>query len=434
MGAGVTALARVWGWRHSPEAWLLASNLGSRLLGFVVSLLMSRLGGVQALGLYSGLLITSASPTTPMSAVLANNATILAARHHERIPMRRLLRAQWAVVLGSALMAVALCWAMLGLSGLGRSGLLPWHSVMIVAAGLVLGQVITQTVVGLCHGAVLSLQASWVVSAVTLVALLLTYPLIASWGVAGGLWQAVGVALLPGLLLGVWLWRKADDHGHAPVAPVAPLAAEIRQQWRQSIPNILATVVNNATNWISCIYLAERFHGHAGLGLVAIGLQWMALMQLPLSSWGGRVMQALAVAQGRSGAALGAELVRQLKRCGVVSVGAACLVWSSAGLVADLYKVDRHTLVALFAINAAASALSSVGFVSERVFFCLGSQRPWLLMSVLAYVAQMGLTWVLIPHSILAVALGNLLAIALMAASVMAYFRRLGLFKPEVAA
>jgi len=43
------------------------------------------------------------------------------------------------------------------------------------------------------------------------------------------------------------------------------------------------------------------------------------------------------------------------------------------------------------------------------------------------------LTWVLIPHSILAVALGNLLAIALMAVMVMAWFRRLGLFHREVA-
>ncbi|WP_290868581.1 hypothetical protein [Aquabacterium sp.] len=432
MTTRVTALARVWAWRRSPEAWLLASNLGSRLLGFVVSLLMSRLGGVQALGLYSGLLITSASPTTPMSAVLANNATILAARHHASLPMRRLLRAQWGVALASALMSVALCWGMLSVSGLGRSGLLAWHSVMTVAAGMVLGQVLTQTVVGLCHGAALSLQASWVVSAVTLVALLLAYPLIAVWGVAGGLWQAVGVALLPGVLLGLWLWRRAGESEDAQ-EQAASMAGEARQQWRQAIPNILATVLNNATNWISCIYLAERFHGHAGLGLVAIGLQWMALMQLPLSSWGGRVMRALAVAHGQSAGALGAELVRQFKRCGVVSMGAACLVWAGAGLVADLYKVDRQTLVALFAINAAASALSSVNFVGERVFFCLGSQRPWLLMSVLAYVAQMGLTWVLIPHSILAVALGNLLAIALMAVMVMAWFRRLGLFHREVA-
>jgi O-antigen/teichoic acid export membrane protein len=410
-------LQRIWQQRRSPELWLLASNLLSRLLGFVVSLLLSRTVGVQALGVYSGLLITSASPTTPMSAVLANNATMLAARHHPAASLMALLRANAGVFAWSALLAGAGCWAMLGASTLTGSGLVSPAAVLVVVSGLVLGQLLTQLVVGLCHGADLSRQASMVVSAAMLASLLMAYPILKLFGLAGVLLQAMAVAVAPGLVLSAWLWRRRGARQDSPA-----LRSETTRYFRQALPNVLATVVNNATNWVSCIYLAEKFHGHGGLGLVAISLQWMALMQLPVTSWGGRVMRALALAHGQSSSAFKGEIRQQLRKCAGVSVVAALVVLALAVPVADLYKVDRHLLACMFAINALATALASINFVYERVFFCLGSQRPWLLISVLAYLAQLALTLVLVPHSVLAVAAGNLMAIVVVMVVVSGYF------------
>lgn len=190
----VGRLQRLW---HSAEVWLLLSNLLSRLLGFVVSLLVSRLAGVPALGVYSGLLITAASPTTPVSAVLANNATILSARHHGQVPVGALLWAQWpASMLGLSLAALG-CASMLQVSTLTNSGMLPMAMVLWVTAGLVLGQLLTHTVVGVYHGSDLSIRASWVTSATTVFALATAYPVLHFWGLQGIVVQAMCVALLP---------------------------------------------------------------------------------------------------------------------------------------------------------------------------------------------------------------------------------------------
>ena len=419
-GYAHAAWQRIWQMRTSPEVWLLASNLLTRLLGFVVSLLVSRIAGVQALGVYAGLLITGASPTTPVSAVLANNATMLAVKHQGRHRLRDLLLAHVPVLGLSALVAGMGCWVMMGSSGLLGSGLVSGSTVVLVMVGLVAGQLLTQLIVGLFHGADLSLRASLVVSATMVAALLLAYPMLMWLGLPGILLQAMAVALLPGLVLGWMAWRRA---GPVPKA-VAPLREEAGASFRQAVPNVLATVANNATNWVACIYLAEKFHGHAGLGLVAISLQWMSLMQLPMSSWGGRVMRALAHAREQSAKAFRQEISSQLNRCGAVSAGAALDMLAISPWVADLYVVDHEMLGQMFMVNALAAALASVNFVYERVFFCLGSQRPWLWVAMGAYVLQLLVTYLLISQTILAVAVGNLVAIVMVLVLVTLYFRR----------
>jgi O-antigen/teichoic acid export membrane protein len=425
---------RVWQKRHSPELWLLASNLMMRGLGFVVSLLVSRMAGVNALGLYSGLLITGASPTTPVSAVLSNNATLLAVRHHGAVPLASLLRAHGPVFLLSALMAGVGCWVMLVSSNLMDSSLVSARTVAIVAAGLVLGQLVTQLAVGLSHGADLSRQSSMVICAAVALSLLLAYPVLLSFGLAGVMLQAMAFALAPGLVLSLWFMRRRagpvskDGGPEGTRAEVdAALAAETAQGFRHALPNVLATVVNNATNWVSCIYLAERYHGHAGLGLVAIGLQWMALMQLPVTSWSGRIMRDLAVAKGASPDAFRREIWRQARKCVAVSFLASAAVLTLSGWVAGLYKADAQVLFGLFAVNALAATLAGVNVVYERAFFCMGSQRPWLLISVGAYVVQLLVTLAFIRHGVLAVAAGNLVAIVLVLVLVSVYlFKVLG--------
>lgn len=420
----MAVIRRLWQQRLSPEAWLLASNLLSRLLGFVVSLLVSRMAGVQALGVYSGLLITAASPTTPVSAVLANNATILSARHHGSVQLRALLRAQVPVWLLGLLFAVLGCVLMLLASSLSKSALLPWTMVLWVMAGLVVGQLLTHLVVGLYHGADLSVRASIVSSVTAIIALTSAYPVIQYWGLSGILVQATLVALVPGLLMCWMVWRA--DELITPRSFAVDLRNESRAQFWQAWPNMLATVLNNGTNWLSCIYLAERFHGHAGLGVVAISLQWMALMQLPVSSWAGRVMRALSLGHAEGEKSLGREIGRQARRCAWVSLAVGVAVVAVTPWVADLYRVDRVTLFWMLAINALATVSAGINVVYERVFFCLGTQRPWLFLSILAYAVQLVVTWMLIPHAVQAVAVGNLMASVTVMVGVTWYLWRRG--------
>ena len=401
-----------WDRLRSPEVALLGSNLLARALGFVASLLVSRSLGVASLGVYSGVLITTASPTTPMSAVLANNATMLAVRHRADASMWQLLVSHAGLLLGSLLAAALGCGLMLASGNLLSSPLLDVRVLWLVAAGLVLGQLLSQVAMGVCHGADLSRQAAWVSGGITLTALLLVYPVLHYFGLAGVMVQAMLVAVLPALAM-AFLLRRGTQAAHASRVPRAALSQQVKALFWQAAPNMGATVVNNATNWVSCIYLAERFHGHEGLGLVAISLQWSALMLLPVTSWSGRVMRALTLAHEQGPAALQHEMARQIRRCVGVTLLAVLPVLVLGHVIAMLYKADAALLWPMLAINGLSALLAAVNVVYERAYFCLGEQRPWLRVSVLAYAAQMLLTLVMIHWTLLAVAVGNLLAIAM---------------------
>ena len=80
----------------------------------------------------------------------------------------------------------------------------------------------------------------------------------------------------------------------------------------------------------------------------------------------------------------------------------------------------------MLAINALATVLAGINVVYERVFFCLGTQRPWLFLSILAYAVQLVVTWMLIPHAVQAVAVGNLMASVTVMVGVTWYLWRRG--------
>jgi O-antigen/teichoic acid export membrane protein len=405
----------VWQRRWSPELWLLASNLLARLLGFVVSLLVSRMLGVQALGMYSGLLITTASPTTPMASALANNATMMAARAARPDLCWALVWAHRGPLLFSSFLALGGCVAMMQVVGLHHAVGLNWTVVLGVSALLVLGQLLTPFIMGLAHGVNASLRAAVWSLMWTGMALLMLYPLINGWGLPGVLWQAAVVAILPAMTMLVWMWwrgrhqsaRLDADASHA-------LRSQANEQFRQAMPSISATVLNNATNWLACIYLAERSHGAAGVGLVAIGLQWMALMLLPLTSWNGRVMRALTIGHAEGPQAFKLALMAQIKRCVLVTLAVSGLVAAATPWIADLYRVEQHLLWGLLVVNAVAATLFAVTFVFERACYCLGNQGVWLRVSMVAYAMQLIFTFSFIDHSIAVVAIGNLLAITVL--------------------
>jgi len=211
--------------------------------------------------------------------------------------------------------------------------------------------------------------------------------------------------------------RAQDTTAEAAAVAIEPVEASTHGVWaafKQSLPNVGATVVNNATNWICCVYLVSSAHGAQGLGVVAIGLQWMALMLLPTISWGGRVMRALTLAhEGAAPDGLRRELMRQAGYCAGVSLAAGVMVVLALPWIAQIYKVDVGELSGLFVLNAAAATLAGINFVLERVYFCLQRQGTWLRVAMVAYAVQLVATASLISWSVWAVALGNLIGITL---------------------
>ena len=412
-------LERLWA---SPELWLVASNLSQRVLGFCVSLLLSRYIGVQAVGAYSSVLITAASPTSPMSALLANNATMLSARHHQRFSLFELWRAQWPVmVIGLALSFSGGALLFKTSRGL-QDDQISMPFMMVVAGGLIIGQILTHTVVALYVGANRAVYSSRVISIVAGLALLVVYPVLTTWGVQGVLCQAMLVMLLPGLvLLGRQLLGSKTKVTSR--SEYAALRGENIQSFRRGIPNVTATVLTNATNWMACIYLTNRYHGDQGVGLIAIGLQWMALMQLPVSSWGGRVMQSLAVAYAEGGGPFWKEVENQLRRCVKVSIFASLLVVVSVPIIARLYRLDVWDFLWLMMFNGVATVFFAISLVYERVFICRGRQRPWLFVSACACLVQLVVTFLLVDTTLLGVAIGNMVAFVIICATVFLYFK-----------
>lgn len=422
--------ARLW---QSPSLWLVGSNLLTRLLGFVVSLLISRLAGVASLGVYSSVLISAASLTTPVSQALANSATLMVAHQQGTQGWRRVL-AGHAPVLGLCAAVVLLGpWFLLSRTADEGFGGVDTALVYGVVAMLALGQLLSHFMLGLAHGANRSLQVSWLVSAVMVVALITCAPMLNWFGMSGALLQAALVVAAPGVVLWFVVMRRRRAAAAADSPADAPaVRQEAWQRFGQAMPNIGSTFINNGTNWLCSIYWVQQHHGHLGVGLVAIGLQWMAVMQLPVGSWGGRIVHGLATASRQGPGELRAEMGRQVRKCVLVSLAMGLAVMAVSPWIADLYNADRQLLIGLLAINAAASVLAGATYVFERVFFCLDSQRMWLWVSMGAYVVQLAFTVVAVRHSLYAVALGNLLAIATIGVIVHFHLRsRLAARQPE---
>lgn len=412
---------------QSPAVWLYASQLLARGYGFLITLAIARLCGQASVGGYSAMLITCSSPTAPMALAMANSTSLMATEHGHAQGMQSILWANARNLVISGLVAgigvALLLWA----SGLGHFPGVALGFQGLAAMGLVMGMLLAPVTMGMAHGMGLSRPAAQIVSGVLFMGMLAVYPMVLWGGVTAALGLTVVVTMGP-LLVGL-LGRRHNGAARSGV-PREALRQEAVQRFRQALPNVLSTVINNATNWLACIYLANRFHGHDGVAAVAISLQWLALVQLPVSSYSGRLMYDLGVANRNSRLALAAAMKRAALLCVGVTAAMTVLIGAASPFIADLYKLDRETFVSLLVVGGGAATLSGFTVVYERVFFCLSSQRPWLLLSTLAYLCQLALTFVLIPHSILAVPIGNAVGVGLLAIGVHVYLKQV-VFKPS---
>lgn len=394
-------------WSQSANLMLVFAGLIQRGFGFLTTLVLARLAGIESVGLYTGLQISASTVTTPVSVPLANSATLVTARHLDQ-GLRPVMAAHTGAIGLTAVSVVAACLVLTHLSDMSGKApsVWPWWAPFLCISLLALSQLLSQVMAGLFHGSGRGLPLARLTMVSTCLGIALCWPVVHLAGVPGLLGLSIAVVTLPAVIMMRQAWR---DVPHA-VTPAPNLKATVWQSARDALPSVASTLIRNGASWFCCIYLAQTLHGTAGVGIVSIGLQWMMLMQFPVSALGGRMVADLGQASSVNDQALRQSTRRWLKRClwttTLISVGVA----AASPLIAWLYKQSAGPLLWILLINAAVSVIISLTYVQERAFFCREWQKRWLVLSLLGDLAQVAFTLMLAHHSILIIAAGGLVS------------------------
>lgn len=401
------ALAALLNRARSADFLLVIAQLFQRGFGFLASLAIARISGLDAVGLYTSLQITSSTPTTPLSMPLANSANLVSSERASSVGLRALFAAHAPVSLVFGLIAACSSAALLGLAHGGTQTwvLLPASMAFLAVILLSWGQLLSQLASGIYHGADRAMEVARITATVTGSVMLLCIPVAWLTGMPGVLVLSVVAAVAPGLLLAAraFLSRKPPATHDK---DLVPLRQHATQGVKYAMPSVLSTVIRNGVSWLCAIYIAQQHHGAAGMGLITIGLQWMGMMQLPVGSWGGRIVAEFAAPAGASDQRH--KLRHWLIKCMGTTALIALVVALASPWIAGLYRADIQTMSVLLMINGMVSVIMAGTYVQERVAFCQGKQRQWLLLSLGADSVQVILTLLFAAHSIWVIAAGSL--------------------------
>ena len=386
--------------------WIVLSTVASRGSAFLVGMLITRLQGTAALGLYSATLNVAASLTSPFTSVLQNNAALMAARHPLGAGRGLLWRLHLPVFL--VLMALGLAGFALLAPHSGFHDL--WHGgsgLIWLAAGCVLFYQLQNAIVqGLLQGVGGFVRpAKWLL-VLTVFISLVAIPMIA-WA---GLHGAYGVLVLnsvlpPLLLLTLFLLPGRVEPASRRAEVASPNLQALAHAHMGSWPTVLAALFGSAVSWFCLVYLANQSHGADGLGWVSLGVQWGTLMLLPVTSWGGVTLKRLVDACDASAQVM-PVLQAQIAQNALVTLAVVLGVVLVSPWLAALYKIDWAVLWPLLAVSGLYALLAAINNVFERLFFCINRQLWWLWMSIGAALVQCVVTFCLIPQSFLGVAWG----------------------------
>lgn len=389
---------------------MLFASLSTRGAGFLTSLLIARLAGVSALGAYSALVNTAASVATPFTQVLTNNSTILGAEGSRggANSYRVFARSSFALALFlsviSAGVLILLYRYMLG--GAASSSLL----LVSVGVFVVIGQMLGAVSLGFLYGAGEFMLASrisfWVAMAVCLAA----YPVIQYTGLHGALILMLLAALFPPLLMGarVLISRRVMANGEEVHSGAGQ---EVRSRFLRALPSVAAIVVNNGVNWICTIFLVQSAFGSAGIGVVAVAAQWLNLMLIPATSWGGVSLKVLsdAISSGDERTAWSAA-VGLMRKNFLVTLALAGSIALASGLIARAYSLSDTDVALLIGINAICAIVAAINNIFERFLLALDRQDWWLFFSLASFSAQLAVTLLFIAKGLWVVPVGVLVA------------------------
>jgi O-antigen/teichoic acid export membrane protein len=364
---------------------------------------------------------TASLVATPFAQVMANNATILGAVGE---------RADPAVYRDHARASFFLALVLAGVSGavfillyIFMLGDVASHSVMLVVIGLcvVAGQIVGAVSLGFLYGAGEFILASRISFLLALIACPLAYPIIRSFGLTGGLALLLLVTLVPPSLMAIRVLMHKSGEPKSQGGRRSSAALAVRAHFRRALPTVATITINNGTNWFLTIYLVQAFYGAAGIGVFAVAGQWLNLMLIPTTSWGGVAIKTLADAVATGNAKTVWHVAAGLMRKNLlVTLALAGAISVAAGLIARAYGLMGTEVMVLIWINAGCALVGAVNSIFERLMLVLDRQAWWLAFSLISFVAQACFTLLFISSGLWVAAAG--VALAGLTSVVLSYF------------
>lgn len=402
----------------SPRAWAFVGALSTRGAGFVASFSLARFAGATPLALYLATVVAASVVSTPLAQVLFNGGLLSATS----APTAAWARGLFRVVLGMAvlgalpLMLIFVAMHSQVVNGASQLAAREVAWLWVAGVGAVCGQVLTQALSGLLNGLGAQLPTARVTACLSTLLMPLSVPAVCWLGLQGAWIMLLLSSWLPVLVLGAlvlrWLqrgWRAVEAFE---VAEADGPAQAMWQQVRSGWPNAVALMAAGAAGWLCSIYLVQRHQGAAGVAVLGVATQWMTLILMPATSWGGVVLRELAEARLRSDArsALGPTLRRLMLRNALVTLAVAAVVLAASGWLERAYRLDGAGLPALLAVSVLASLVLSANGVLERALITWDRQWALMLISFAGLAAQVACTWMWVERSVQAVQWGLMLS------------------------
>lgn len=399
--------------KQSLRLWLLAASVVTRGSGYLTSFALARFAGELALGSYSVLVNTASTVASPFLGVLSSSATVHAVREGASKITRApgIVKAQLAF--GGAIASVAaLVFTAFYVSTQTDDRLLAPNWTLYLAGTIwvycqMLGAIVQGTLFGLDRFSAVA-RSQLLVGALLLVA---AFPLVHLFGLSG----AVGLLVFSSLALVAPFARSIAKHEGWPNAETW---RRVIKQFSANLPALGATTASSAVSWYCTIYLVHQVHGTQAVGVMAVSTQWLTMMLIPVTSWGGLTLKRL-VNASKSGERQEIQITvwRLVVKNVLSTLPLAALVAIMAMFIASIYGLSHTKLAELLWISVAIALVTSTNNVFERLMICLSRQRLWLIISAGAYAAQLAVTYTWLSESLLAVAFGILAAVVIVGAS-----------------
>lgn len=418
MSAVVAWVARVRGLWASPRAWAFAGALCTRGAGFIASFSLARYAGPSVLALYISTVITLSAVTLPLAQVLFNGGLMAATRAPSAAWAARLLRANallgalWLLPLGA--LAVSMHGGMA--SRLVHSLDASWWGLLIGAFSCGAGQVVLFMLNGALNGLGAQLQAARLVALVALATMLLSYPVVRTWGLNGA-WLVLTLnAWLPAVLL--WRlharhlktgWRPAVEGTENEATPPWLVA---RSELRNGLPQAGAVMATNLVGWFCSIFLVQEVLGVQAMAVLAVANQWLTLSLMPATSWGGLILKELAdlrlTAEGRR--KMAASVRKQVSRNLVVTLLVAGGVVLASPWLEVAYRLEGMGLSTLMLVSGVAALAMAAASVVQNALVSVNRQWQWMLCAFAGLFVQVLCTWLGVAHAVWSVQVGLMAA------------------------
>jgi hypothetical protein len=176
--------------------------------------------------------------------------------------------------------------------------------------------------------------------------------------------------------------------------------AAARGQLIRSVPNVVATFISSGASWLTTIFLVERSHGMAGVGVFSVGVSWLTIEMIAANAWAGLSLRTISEAQASSAHDFRLAIRRVLVKEMAFTSGVALIVCICAVPLSHLYGMANTPLPAILRLNSLTAIIMTATQAFERSMFCSGQQRSWMRARVIGGLLILGLSGWLLPRGL----------------------------------